>query len=76
MWCHISISANSGVWPEIQETSLEPYFQWENLNSETTFISSTLKVEEIKVASELWFSHCKYGFKLLSCFWGQTPELA
>ena len=28
-------------------------FDFENQNSETTFISSTLKVEEIKVVSEL-----------------------
>ena len=27
------------------------------INSEGTFVSSTLKVEQIKVCSEIWFSY-------------------
>ena len=67
--------ANSAVWPEKQESSLKPYLQWENHDSEVTFISETFKVGEIKVVSEFQFSHCKYGFKPLSCFLGRPSEL-
>ena len=42
----------------VQKSTLEP----QNQNSDTTFISSTFKVEEIKVVSELWFSHWKMDF--------------
>ena len=37
-------------------------FYLENQNSETTFISSTFKVEEIKVVSEFGFSKQKVDF--------------
>ena len=37
-------------------------FWWENQNSESTFISSTLKVEETKVSSEFQFSYLKHEY--------------
>ena len=37
-------------------------FYLENQNSETTFISSTFKVEETKVVSEFWFCGSKVDF--------------
>ena len=37
-------------------------FWWENQNSESTFISSTLKVEETKVSSEFKFSYLKHDY--------------
>ena len=41
-------------------------FYLENKNSETTFISSTFKVEEIKVVSEFLFSKQKVDFWAIS----------
>ena len=35
------------------------YLEAEFHNSESTFFSSTFKVEEKKVLSEMWFSHSK-----------------
>ena len=43
-------------------------FSLQNLNSETTFISSTFKVEEIKVVSEFCLQ------SLHSCFSGGTTN--
>ena len=45
-----------------QQNAKKSHFYKENQNSDTTFFSPTLKVEENKVVSEYPFSLYKYDF--------------